>query len=177
MTDTSDLWAVYDRNAAPGSPRYHQARENGKLYALKSDEPTFMPEEDARVFLRDPAFVVISSQNVRIPSLPEQAKMNQSGSGITLGPDEVVANLSELTYEALLARAGARGGSETLGKRPKRDDLIEFLRRAPVTKAAPPEERGSPPLPDPDLDEDALPADVAAKMLNAPSLDAVLAGR
>ena len=95
-------WAVFDTLARqpdpskPGEtlPRVHEARM-GMPYPLRFDKACYMPESDARVFLKDPAFRVVDAEDRHVPSL-DPAQMSRK-TDETLPPEMVIANLAELT--------------------------------------------------------------------------------
>jgi hypothetical protein len=124
-------WSVVDLNAreidpATGAikPRVHDVRL-GVNYALRYDKPCYMPESDARVFLKDPSFRVLDANGKHIPSL-DPAQLSRKPPE-TLAPDMVVANLAELMDEALLTRVALMSGGHRYSSATPRDVLIEVL--------------------------------------------------
>jgi len=120
-------WSVRDTNQGrDGSekPRVHVI--GGVKYGLWSDKDTKMPEAHARIFLKDPAFRVFNDAGDEIAPLT-QAMKTKTGEAIpALQPGEVVANLTELTDDALKTRlAMFPGGDRKM--RGTRDEMIDFI--------------------------------------------------
>lgn len=125
-------WSVFDLLAREPDPenrgkfkaRIHEARM-GVPYALRADVPCYMPESDARVFLRDPGFKVLDATGRHVPAMTEaqlsRAPMQE------LPPDMVYANLAELTDEALLTRVALLPGGYKYTSAAPREVLIEAL--------------------------------------------------
>lgn len=154
-TQKDGEWAVFDTNARqpdPGKPgetlpRTHEARM-GVAYPLRFDKPCYMPESDARVFLKDPAFKVVDADGRHVPSL-DPAQMSRVVAE-TLPPEMVIANLAELTDEALLTRVAQIGGGYRYTSAAPREVLIEAL----ISGQTPPD-TGTELLPD-EIDTKAL---------------------
>lgn len=153
-------WSVVDTNATQG-PRTHSAGPGRPSYDLKATEPTTMPEADARVFLRDKAFIVRNELGRRVPSLPDQEVMSAGRTPPKLEPGQVVANLKELTTDALLARAQQYPGGDRLTKKSKRDAIIGFLWDAKHHTAAPADEDDDDESPPPAADADDVADDLS----------------
>lgn len=124
-------WAVFDSIARQIDdktqevmPRAHEPRL-GHIYKLRFDLPCFMPESDARVFLKDPAFIVQNAEGDKVPPLSKQAQ--QRVKPTTLEPNMVIADLNELTTDALLTRAAQRQGGQKFSRETRREALIRFL--------------------------------------------------
>lgn len=125
-------WAVFDTKARqpdpskPGEtlPRLHEARM-GMAYPLRFDKPCYMPEGDARVFLKDPAFKVVDADGRHVASL-DPAQMNRTAPAM-LPAEMVVAHLNELTDEALLTRVAQISGGYRYTRAAPREVLIEAL--------------------------------------------------
>lgn len=126
-------WTVFDLNArgtdADGKPvtRTHEPVKNVH-YTLSASTPTPMEEAHARVFLRDPSFLVKNERGAEVPSL--QAEQMNRKPPDTLEPGMVVAKLAELTDDALLTRASTFPGGSDLGAGVDRETLIDFIERA-----------------------------------------------
>ncbi len=123
------LWGVRDSNAkqvldGKVVPRVHEAVP-GRTYALTFNEYTKMPEHHARVFLRDPAFEVVDENEMPVRSLSEDTQLRLAPS--VLAPHLVIANLDELTGEALATRASVKLGGTRYTSMTPRDVLIAFL--------------------------------------------------
>ena len=154
-TQKDGEWAVFDKNARqpdpakPGEtlPRVHEARL-GVPYPLRFDKACYMPESDARVFLKDPAFKVVDAEGRHVASL-DPAQMSRVVAE-TLPPEMVIAHLNELTDEALLTRVAQIGGGYRYTSAAPREVLIEAL----ITGQTPPD-TGTELLPD-EIGGDAL---------------------
>lgn len=134
-------WSVTDLNAREIDPtngqikaRVHEVRL-GVTHALRYDRPCYMPESDARVFLKDPAFRVLDAHGKHIPSL-DPAQLSRKPPE-TLAPDMVVANLAELMDEALLTRVALMAGGHRYSAATPRDVLIEVLIAGQTPEEAP----------------------------------------
>lgn len=132
MNDKQDEgeWAVFDMNArnvtenGDTKPRVHQSRL-GKSWKLYFDKPCYMPEAEARVFLKDPSFRVLNHAGEEVPCL--QAAQISRKLPDRLPPDMVVANVAELTMDALLTRAAQRAGGNKFTATSARTAIIDFL--------------------------------------------------
>lgn len=125
-------WSVFDNNARQRSktgepiPRIHEA--GGREYHLFWDRPTEMPEAHARQFLRDAAFKVLDPDGNEVQNLSEVQRQREAP--VKLDPDMVVANLTELTKEALVTRAAMLPGGDQMDALSTREELIAFVKRA-----------------------------------------------
>jgi hypothetical protein len=126
-------WFVSDSNAKV-APRTHEipvkTDANGVVlqtasYKLSADIPTPMPENHARFFLRDKAFMVFAPGGEFIP--PIVVKDGGLGS-FELGEDEVLAEYSELSKQALYKRCKIIPGSDDIKEKTPIDDMIAFLK-------------------------------------------------
>lgn len=129
-------WAVFDRNA-----RYPDPKEPGKFLArihdsalgiswpLRANEPCYMPEAHARAFLKDQAFRVLNADDEEMASLA-QAQQQRRVPTNQLAPHLVVADLHELTTDALLTRAAQMPESRRITSSSTRETIINFLREA-----------------------------------------------
>lgn len=125
-------WSVYDSNARredpnkPGEvlPRTHESRA-GRPWPLRNNKPCYMPEADARVFLRDPAFRVHDEDDNFVPGLAQEALMRKVPTD--LAPNLVIADLSELTTSSLVTRANLRTDGQKMSRATDRETLIQFL--------------------------------------------------
>lgn len=127
-------WSVKDLNAntmgPDGSyiPRVHEillASGAIKRVKLVADMPAYMPEAEARQFLKDAAFEVENAAGVKVPAITAEQQERVAPS--RLSPKAVIAKWDELTDDALLTRAGIRPGFERLPLNPDRTLLIDFL--------------------------------------------------
>jgi len=123
-------WAVFDTIARQVDdktqeviPRTHESFA-GRQWKLVNHIPCWMPEADARIFLKHPAFTVWNNDEEIVPALHLQAMERKQPE--TLAPNLVIAELNELTSEALLTRAAQRGGHR-FSSETRREALILFL--------------------------------------------------
>lgn len=124
-------WQVFDMNARMldpttqrTKPRVHESRL-GRPWRLTFDEACFMPEEDARVFLKDPAFRVLNADGEEVPSLVA-AQLSRKLPD-KLDPEMTIAKFDELTTESLLTRAAQRPGGQRFNSTTARRVLVDFL--------------------------------------------------
>lgn len=160
------LWGVRDKNAREQKdgqivPRLHEAAP-GATYKLVFDEFTQMPEHHARTFLRDEAFEVVDEHGSRVRPLSEDALLRVAPAA--LAPQMVIANLDELTAEALATRAAVKPGGSRYTSVTPREILIKFLIDAEA--AAQNMRRSDARLDDGDV-EDWVPDDMARTALEA----------
>jgi len=127
-----DTWSVTDLNATMLKPdstdlqgRIHDVAP-GVRFTLFSDRPTPMPEKYARLFLKDPAFVVRNSFDVEMVGLSEE-QAARTAPNTRLPPDMVVAKLDELTDDALRTRAAVHPKYADLPENPDRALMLDFL--------------------------------------------------
>ncbi len=106
----------------PNVKATHEAR-SGQAYDLYSNKDCEMPLEDAYTFLIDKAFEVKGpgGEIIRPPSTKSAAGR------IELDDDEVIANLEELTNDALLKRCKRYDGSGGIRINTRKDEKIAFL--------------------------------------------------
>lgn len=123
-------WAVFDTIARQINddtqevmPRTHESF-SGRQWKLRNDIPCWMPEADARIFLKHPAFIVWNGDEEVVPALHLQAMERKQPE--LLAPNLVIAELNELTSEALLTRAAQKGG-QRFSSETRREALILFL--------------------------------------------------
>lgn len=141
MSTTQTQAGVIDTLAAPGTERRHdiitKMAPDGrtplviKSYSLNCDTPTTMPLDHAMQFLKEPAFTVTDENGEVIKPLPVH-KDGGIGS-LVLKQDEVIANLSELSREALYKRCKALPGADAITDKSKAQTYIDFL----IAKNAP----------------------------------------
>lgn len=125
----SAIWKVFDKNAhmrVDGKVvgRIHTAAA-GFDYTLFASEGTPMPEEHARVFLRDPAFVVQNEDGDVVASL--EAEQMSRKPPEELRPGYVVATVDELSDDALLTRASVLPNGANMTSDTPREMLIDFI--------------------------------------------------
>lgn len=141
MPDENDkrLWSVYDLNAyevRDGKPvaRIHDVKP-GVRYPLTATEAKEMPEEHARIFLKDPAFKVLNADGEEVASLEEAQKSRKPPEA--LEPGQVIAKLEELTTDALLTRAALLPGGADFTSDTPREQLMDLLLEAHERQANP----------------------------------------
>lgn len=157
-------WFVKDQNAreldAAGAviPRLHEP-VLGVRYALSFEKATAMPEAHARVFLKDPAFIVTNADGEPVAPLNPDAMTRVMPN--RLKPGTVIATLEELTHDALLTRAAQLPDCPKFNANSRREMIIDFIQTAMDGGARLPTGRGAA---DPALlqgpDADAAPVDV-----------------
>jgi hypothetical protein len=84
-----------------------------------------MPEVHARVFLKDPSFRVEDADGNVIPGLTRLAQERTAPEA--LPSNMVIADVNELTNEALLTRAAQRAGGGSMNGGTRREVLLRFL--------------------------------------------------
>ncbi len=125
-------WGVADLNATafkPGTneimPRAHDVAPGVRL-ELFADRETFTEEKYARLFLKDESFVVRDANGNIVKPLTE-VQLSRVAPQEKLAPNLVIADLDELTAEALEARAKVHPRSHELPPDADRALLIDFL--------------------------------------------------
>lgn len=122
-------WRVRDTNARTVTGGEVVGRDHeilpGISYRLFFDRDTLMPEEHARRFLIDSSFIVLAPDNTRLVPLSEQVKTRDLPP--MLKPNQVIADLNELTAEALVNRSLIRQNAPKFNTKSKREAMIEFL--------------------------------------------------
>ena len=134
-------WGVRDKNArtlaSDGSgnvvPRVHEPRV-GMTYPLVFNRPYYMPEADARVFLKDSSFIVTDEDDNVVAPLSDTALLRKAPDA--LPPNMVLADVHELTDEALLTRAAQRTEGHKFNSDTAREVMIRFLIDANTPKVA-----------------------------------------
>jgi hypothetical protein len=134
-------WAVFDLNARSVDPndhsrvlpRHHDSRL-GVSWPLRCNEPCHMPEVEARVFLKDPAFKVVNDEGEEVP--PLTVSQQSRNLPAVLAPNLVVASLAELTTDALLTRSAQMRGGQYFNSTTHREKLIKFLIERQTAKDA-----------------------------------------
>jgi hypothetical protein len=124
---------VMDMNARPGETRIHEiiikeidgGEPITKMYRLNSETPVEMPMDHALKFLSDKAFVVTSKGGDLIKPVKRR---DPSQPVVKLEADEVIAEYSELSRDALWKRAKVLPGSDKIGKASSNETLIEFIK-------------------------------------------------
>lgn len=125
-------WAVVDTNATvfkPNStelaPRVHDLAP-GVRVELYSDKQTPVDERWARLFLKDPSFIVYDGYGNVVKGLDEQQMMRMAPQE-RLPPDRVIADITELTDAALLTRCSVHPKFADLPPNPDRALMLDFL--------------------------------------------------
>ena len=119
----TDLAYVTQLSLPHDTKATHQAR-SGTNYELSSQKPCEMPLEDAYTFLVDPAFEVRNSKG-KVIRPPSTKKVE--GGRVMLEDDEVIADLEELTKDAMLKRCKRHEGSDNIKIATSKNDMMEFL--------------------------------------------------
>lgn len=125
-TKSEILWRVRDVHQAGDEPRVHTPVLNYS-YGLWSNKWTLMPKAHAAVFLRDKGFEVLDENKQKVATLSDAAMLRPGDAVPKLAMGQVVANLSELTDDALYARAATYPGGHELTDRVGRQDLLTFI--------------------------------------------------
>lgn len=124
--DTEKRFLVIDHSVGEQNPlREHTLRVNGAdlVVRFRFGESTFLPEDVAMKFVMA-GFTVRDAEDIEI-AVPV---VTDDTIKIRIGPDEVVANLSELTAQALLLRSVALPDGERFLATPEdRPSMIAFL--------------------------------------------------
>ncbi len=131
-----EFWAVFDLHAnkrktsdpSERLPRQHQTNA-GRIVNMFSDLPCFIPEAEARPFLRDGTSYEVFDQNGD-HVLPFSEVAQQRYVPEHLEPDHVVAALHELHIEALIARAAMFPGGSLFHTASPRQRVISFITTA-----------------------------------------------
>lgn len=103
-------------------------------YKLFSDpaKKVSMPVAHAMFFTKDPAFMVIDQDGVRIePVVVKDVNVGR----IILGENDIIVQYQELTQEALYARCAINSGAQAIKKNTKKDVMIAFLKGVSGRKA------------------------------------------
>lgn len=120
---------VTDTNANAAYPlRKHDVlNDDGSVttYEFCYGAATKMPLHHGMKFLVDDAFIVTDEKGHRIDPRPKRAQEQEAA--LALKPGQVVADLEELTVDALFVRCQMLPGSEGMKKNTKKGDMIEFL--------------------------------------------------
>ena len=117
----------------PTGARIHEIEVKGQLQRLtfKPGVPRLMPRIIAAKFLRHEGFVCVDKNGDTIPweGAPKQPDESQAGQKFTLADNQTVANLSELTNEALELRATVLPGGDDFITSPgvTRLDVVRFI--------------------------------------------------
>jgi len=93
-------------------------------FAMAPGTPLPVTKEVALQFAKLATFTVRTPSGARIK--PADPKQSTDGK-VKLGPGQVVADVDELTADALLKRARLLPGGNSLPASPKRSDLVDFV--------------------------------------------------
>lgn len=125
---------VWDMNQSGPEPRVH--RIHGRNWSLwnpsapgHEDEGTKMPLSHALAFLKDEAFIVMDDDG---NELKTEAPQGDEYRTIKLPPNMVVANLAELTVDALFMRAAQLPNGNMIGRADGKERIIEFIMAAGI---------------------------------------------
>ena len=131
-TNKGPMWAVTDKNATvlkPNSseiqPRVHDGGPGGRV-ELYADRATPGAEKYARLFLKDPSFIVFDAEGNEVRGLDEM-QVQRIAPQAALPPDRVIADITELTDAALLTRCMVHPKATDLPPSPDRALMIDFL--------------------------------------------------
>ena len=116
---------MLDENGEPKSRGHEPVR--GKIYQLRFDTETFMPEDHARKFLRDEAFLVTDALGEPVASLNKEA-LKRNIPNDALPANMVIASLEELTQTALMTRCAQRPRAPKFTSDSSRETMIRFLK-------------------------------------------------
>jgi hypothetical protein len=107
--------------------RRHEIMAGDRLatHAFTRAERTKMPLSHALKFLGIADMEVRDDKGAVIGLKPTDAVDGKSG--MVLRPGQIIADLAELTREALVNRVEGKPGHEALGRSPSKGDLIAFL--------------------------------------------------
>lgn len=113
----------------PDVPRIHTLIIDGKPvnFPFLPGERVEMPFMHAAKFLIDPAFIVTDHDGKRYEPAPKRISASELKE---LRASQVIADLGELSTEALFLRAVKFPDGEKLNRATSRDNLIEFLKTA-----------------------------------------------
>lgn len=133
---------VWDTLQQGENARIHDV--HGKRWALwhpnEKEEGTRMPLRYALAFLKDEAFIVKDQDG---NELKAEAPQGDTYRNIHLPPNLVIANLSELTLDALMIRASGLPNGNMISRADGKERVIEFIMAAGlpegVTKVGPSE--------------------------------------
>ena len=131
-TKKGPMWSVTDKNATalkPNSteiaPRVHDVAP-GVRVELYADRAVPVEEKYARLFLKDPSFIVYDADGNEVRGLDEM-QIQRIAPQAALPPDRVIADLTELTDAALLTRCMVHPKAADLPPSPDRSLMIDFL--------------------------------------------------
>lgn len=136
MADTkTKMYEVVDSSCTSQYPsRIHDINIEGKIKQVKFayGDKTLLPFAEAMKFQRD-GFEVLDDKGAAMP----RAADTPMEIAVRLAPDQVIARLSELTADALYARAVTLPGGEKFKANTSKDTLIGFLAEAAKAKTEP----------------------------------------
>jgi len=125
------MFSVLDLTATQDNPvREHVILVNGlqKKCVFKFGEKLELEQPEALKFSGNDGFIVYDEQGnvfTQVKEVSQGAEIGQK-----LAPDQVLANLTELSREALLNRAAVLPGGEVFmakGAKPRLETVIEFI--------------------------------------------------
>ena len=134
MGNSLETLFVMDTTANPHFPKRSHEIITGmdgdiaitKSYEFTPHQRVEMPFEHAVKFLPHDAFIVTKDEEGKERFDPTPSKPSE-GATIKIAPNQVIANLSELTVDALVIRSNQVAGGEKLRKQDGKDTLIAFL--------------------------------------------------
>lgn len=136
IPQTERMVDVTDTTATPRYPkRIHEIVADGRIVEHTfrfGKEPTRMPYAHGMKFLHIPSFEVRHLDGTLIPPLPNLA---EQGNGVlALRASQVIAELDELSEEALVRRCNAISGGERMLVSNGKDSLVRFLLNREIRK-------------------------------------------
>jgi len=123
-----DIYNVTDTTAVPGGPpRVHTQIIDGieTNFTFKHGEALAMPRAHAMKFARHREFIVRDAASKRVQ--PVHDVMKREVDVKLLQPGQVIAEVRELTMDALLNRAQTLPGGERFGRNSQREDVMLFI--------------------------------------------------
>lgn len=127
MQTATAMAQVKDLNAVTDARRHDLMDADGKItaYDFMPGRYTEVPLALATRWLVGNIGFEVKGPDGQILKLVAQPQDAAGGRGMVLRPDQVIASLDELTQDALIARAAAKGGKFT--KASGKKAVVEFL--------------------------------------------------
>lgn len=128
------LFTVTDTSATSSNQkRVHDIFVDGKVKQVEFSyaRATTMPFAEAMKFQKE-GFIVHDEEGLLVPR-PSESTVESIAQ---FGPDKVIADLGELTREALYSRAAVLSGGEKFSPGSPKDTLIDFIKESASKKIA-----------------------------------------